>query len=86
MDSQGSVINERLLQEELSTAIGDALALAVDRLNPVKAKSKIIILLSDGESNAGVVDPERGRRCRQGVRHQVYTIGIGTTAWFPCRW
>ena len=47
-----------MLEEEMATAIGDALALAINRLEKVGAESKIIVLLSDGESNAGVVSPE----------------------------
>jgi Ca-activated chloride channel homolog len=82
-DTQGRAINERLLQEDLSTAIGDALTLAVDRLKPVKAKSKVIILLSDGESNAGVVSPEEAANAAKAFGIKVYTIGIGTTGLVP---
>ncbi|MEO1998482.1 MAG: VWA domain-containing protein, partial [Planctomycetaceae bacterium] len=48
-DASGRVINAEMLGEEQATAIGDAVALAVDRLKDVEAKSKVIILLSDGE-------------------------------------
>ena len=82
-DSQGRVINERLLEEDLSTAVGDALALAVERLKPIKAKSKIIILLSDGESNAGVIDPAEAAKIAKNFGIKVYTIGIGTTGAVP---
>jgi Ca-activated chloride channel family protein len=80
MDSQGRVINERLLRQDLSTAIGDALTLAVDRLQSVKAKSKIVILLSDGESNSGVVTPEEAAAAAKAYGIKVYTIGIGTNS------
>ncbi|MGD0383846.1 MAG: VWA domain-containing protein [Thermoguttaceae bacterium] len=83
IDSQGNIINARLLQEELSTAIGDALATAVERLKPIKAKSKIIILLSDGESNAGVVDPAEAAQAAKTYGIKIYTIGIGTTGFVP---
>ncbi|MGA2059078.1 MAG: VWA domain-containing protein [Thermoguttaceae bacterium] len=82
-DARGNMINERLLQEELSTAIGDALATAVERLKPIKAKSKIIILLSDGESNAGVVDPLEAAQAAKAYGIKIYTIGIGTTGVVP---
>jgi Ca-activated chloride channel homolog len=82
-DSQGRVINERLLREDLSTAIGDALALSVERLKSIKAKSKIVILLSDGDSNAGVVEPEEAAKIAKTFGIKVYTIGIGTTGTVP---
>ena len=77
------MINGRLLQEEQMTAIGDALATAVERLKPIKAKSKIIILLSDGESNAGVVDPLEAAQAAKAYGIKIYTIGIGTTGYVP---
>ena len=61
-DSQGRVINAQALQEELATAIGDGVAVAVDRLRGAKAKSKVLILLTDGDCNAGVVDPREAAR------------------------
>jgi Ca-activated chloride channel homolog len=82
-DSRGNIINARILQEELSTAIGDALAMAVERLKPIKAKSKIIILLSDGESNAGVVMPAEAAEAAKTYGIKIYTIGIGTTGVVP---
>ena len=82
-DSHGNIINARLLQEEQMTAIGDALAMAVERLKPIKAKSKIIILLSDGESNAGVVDPLEAAEAAKAYGIKIYTIGIGTTGVVP---
>ncbi len=82
-NSQGVVINERLLQEEMSTAIGDALALAVDRLKDVEAKSKVIILLSDGQSNAGVLEPAEAAAAAKAFGIKVYTIGVGTTGEAP---
>jgi Ca-activated chloride channel homolog len=82
-DSRGNVINERLLREEQMTAIGDALAASVDRLKPIKAKSKVIILLSDGESNAGVIDPAEAAQAAKTYGIKIYTIGIGTTGAVP---
>jgi Ca-activated chloride channel homolog len=82
-DSQGRVINAQALQEELATAIGDGVAAAVDRLRGAKAKSKVLILLTDGDSNAGVVDPREaaGFAAESGIR--LYTIGIGRSGTVP---
>ncbi|MBN1394694.1 MAG: VWA domain-containing protein [Pirellulales bacterium] len=82
-DSQGRVINMRLLQLENMTAIGDALTLSVERLEKVKAKSKIIILLSDGENNAGAVDPAAAAQLAKSLGIKVYAIGIGATGRAP---
>jgi Ca-activated chloride channel homolog len=78
-DSRGNVINARLLVEELNTAIGDALATAVEHLKPIKAKSKVIILLSDGASNTGVVEPAEAAKAAKTYGIKIYTIGIGTS-------
>jgi Ca-activated chloride channel homolog len=80
IDAQGNMINRNLLQEDQSTAIGDALALAVDRLKESKAKSRVIILLSDGASNSGVMSPEEAANIAKTFGIKVYTIGIGTTS------
>ncbi len=82
-DARGVVINARLLQEELATAIGDALALAVERLKHVKAKSKVIILLSDGENTAGIIDPFEAVEAARLHGIRVYTIGVGSTGAVP---
>jgi Ca-activated chloride channel family protein len=82
-DSQGQVINAQALQEELATAIGDGVAVAVDRLRGSKAKSKVIILLTDGDSNAGVVDPREAARIAAESGIRLYTIGIGRSGMVP---
>ena len=82
-DSQNPSINRRFWEEELATAIGDAVALAVDRLKDVKAKSKVIILLSDGESNAGVVYPQEAAQTAKTYGIKIYAIGVGTTGQAP---
>jgi Ca-activated chloride channel family protein len=79
VDASGKVVNPKLLQEDQSTAIGDALATAVDRLKPIQAKSKIIILLSDGVSNSGILSPEDAAEIAKTFGIKVYTIGIGST-------
>jgi Ca-activated chloride channel family protein len=66
-----------VLREETSTAIGDGLALAVERMKDLPAKSKVIILLSDGESNSGVVQPREGADLAKTYGIRIYSIGIG---------
>lgn len=82
-DAQGNVINERFLAEEQATAIGDAVTLAVDRLRDSRSKSKVIILLSDGENNAGVVQPDDAARAAKEFGIKIYTIGVGSTGMAP---
>ncbi len=67
------------------TAIGMGLGSAVNRLKESKAKSKVIILLTDGVNNTGFVDPKTATELAVGLGIKVYTIGLGTngTASFP---
>ncbi len=60
-----------------STAIGMALSTAASRLDRSKSKSKVIVLLTDGENNAGSIDPADAARACQVLGIRVYTIGIG---------
>ncbi|MDF3820319.1 VWA domain-containing protein [Leptospira sp. 96542] len=62
---------------EQGTAIGDAVVLSAYRLKNSKAKSKIIILLTDGVSNTGKLDPETASFAAQTYDIKIYTIGIG---------
>ena len=82
-DGQGRVINAEALKEEMATAIGDGVAVGVDRLRSAKAKSKVLVLLTDGDNNAGVVDPREaaGIAADSGIR--IYTIGIGHSGTVP---
>lgn len=68
-------INESNL--EGGTAIGQGLANAVLRLRKSKSKGKVIILLSDGENNAGEIDPIDAALLAKDENIKVYTIGIG---------
>ena len=65
------------------TAIGSALATSVKRLRDSKAKSKVVILLSDGRNNAGAIDPETAARLARTYQVKVYTIGAGSTGPAP---
>jgi Ca-activated chloride channel family protein len=70
---------------EGGTAIGMGLGSAINRLKESKAKSKVIILLTDGVNNSGFVDPKTAADIAKEMDIKVYTIGIGTngTAQFP---
>ena len=61
------------------TAIGMGLSNAVNRLKDSQAKSRIIILLTDGENNAGYIDPMTASEIAETLGIKVYTIAIGTT-------
>lgn len=64
-------------QLEDGTAIGDALATATHRLRTSDAKTKIVILLTDGENNAGSIDPGAAASLAQSFGIKAYTIGMG---------
>jgi Ca-activated chloride channel family protein len=70
---------------EDGTAIGMGLGSAVNRLKDSKAKSKVIILLTDGVNNSGFVDPKTATDLAKDLGIKVYTIGLGTNgmALFP---
>lgn len=59
------------------TAIGDGMMSAINRLQESEAKSKVIILLTDGANNAGTVSPENAAAVAEAVDVKVYTIGAG---------
>ena len=63
---------------EGGTAIGMGLATAVNRLKDSKAKSKVIILLTDGVNNGGFIDPSTASELAVEYGIKVYTIGLGT--------
>lgn len=65
-------------QLEGGTAIGMGLGSAVNRLKESEAKSKVIILLTDGVNNSGFVDPKTAAELAKELKIKVYTIGIGT--------
>jgi Ca-activated chloride channel homolog len=71
-----SIKYDTVLQD--GTGIGMGLATAVNRLKDSKAKSKVIILMTDGVNNAGFIEPETAADIAQQYGIKVYTIGIGT--------
>ena len=68
---------------EDGTAVGSALATAVNRLEASDAKSKIVILLTDGQNNAGKVPPLTAAEAAKTLGYRVYTIGAGTRGLAP---
>ncbi len=70
-------------QEEDGTAIGEGLALAVERLRKYPGHSKVAILLTDGVQNAGDVTPEEAAELAAAHDIKIYTIGAGTIGYAP---
>jgi Ca-activated chloride channel family protein len=60
-----------------ATAIGDGLMTALNRLRDLKAKSKIIVLMTDGGNNSGKIDPITATHAAQALGVKIYTIGLG---------
>ena len=65
------------------TAVGMGIATAVNRLRESDAKSKVIILLTDGENNAGKIDPVTAAELARSFKIKVYTIGVGKGGLVP---
>jgi Ca-activated chloride channel family protein len=68
---------------EDGTAIGSGLATAVNRLRRTPDKSKVILLLTDGENNKGLIDPRTAAATAATFGIKVYTIGVGTIGEAP---
>ena len=81
-------IDHNVLKEQISgikngliadgTSIGMGLATAVDRLRYSKGKSKVIILMTDGVNNTGLIDPNTALEIAKAYKVRVYTVGVGT--------
>ena len=65
------------------TALGDGLATAINRIKDSEAKSKVIILLTDGINNMGAVDPQSAAEIAALYNIRLYTIGVGTKGLAP---
>ena len=74
-------IAQRLIED--GTAIGMGLANAVSRLKESKAKSKVVILLTDGSNNRGDLSPMTAAEIAKSFGIRVYTIGVGTNKVAP---
>lgn len=76
-------------RREDGTAIGDAISLAVEKLSSMdktkdeKVKSKVIILLTDGDNTAGEVEPLQAAELAATLGIKIYTIGVGTKGYAP---
>lgn len=68
---------------EDGTAIGVALATAVNRLKKSEAESRVVVLLTDGQNNAGTIDPTTAAKVAAALGVKVYTIGVGTKGRAP---
>lgn len=86
-------IDHNVLKEQLSqiksgvlqdgTAIGMGLATGVDRLRYAKGKSRVLILLTDGVNNTGLIDPMTALEIAKSYKVRVYTVGVGSMGQAP---
>ncbi|RYE25782.1 MAG: VWA domain-containing protein [Sphingobacteriales bacterium] len=86
-------IDHNVLKEQISqiksgvlidgTAIGMGLATGVDRLRNATGKSRVLILLTDGVNNTGLIDPSTALEIAKAYKVRVYTIGVGTQGEAP---
>lgn len=68
---------------EDGTAIGMGLATCVNRLRDSRAKSRVVVLITDGRNNRGAIDPETGAALAEAMGIRIYTIGVGTKGEAP---
>ena len=66
------------------TALGMGLATAVNRMRASKAKSKVVVLVTDGRNNAGQLGPDSAAEAARALGFKVYTIGVGSEGEVPC--
>lgn len=78
-----AIMDVRIGMLEDGTAIGSGLATAVNRLRRVPGKSKVILLLTDGVNNKGLIDPRTAAATAAAFGIKVYTIGVGTVGQAP---
>ena len=78
-----AILEMRIGSLEDGTAIGSGLATAVNRLRRAPDKSKVVVLLSDGENNKGLIDPRTAAAAAASYGIKVYTIGVGTEGEAP---
>ena len=81
LKSQLYNVQSGLLED--GTAIGSGLATGVERLRSSVSKSKVIILLTDGEDNGGRLDPNTAKEIAKSFGVRVYTVGVGTEGFAP---
>jgi len=78
-----AVDNLQAGQLEDGTAIGTAIATAANRLRDAPGRSRVMVLLTDGENNRGAIDPRTAARAAAAFDIRVYTIGVGTEGLAP---
>ncbi len=78
-----AVMDLRIGSLEDGTAIGSGLAIAVNRLRHTPNRSKVVLLLTDGENNKGLIDPRTAAATASAYGVKVYTIGVGTIGEAP---
>src|SRR5690349_21488726 len=79
----GAVDNLAAGQLEDGTAIGTAIATAANRLRDAPGRSRVMILLTDGENNRGAIDPRTAAKAAAVFGVKIYTIGVGTEGMAP---
>ena len=80
---QAAVDNLTIGQLEDGTAIGTAIATAANRLRDAPGRSRVMILLTDGENNRGAIDPRTAAKAAAAFGIKIYTIGVGTEGMAP---
>ncbi|MGH7626751.1 MAG: VWA domain-containing protein [Gemmatimonadaceae bacterium] len=78
-----AVDNLQAGQLEDGTAIGTAIATAANRLRDAPGKSRVMILLTDGENNRGAIDPRTAAQAAAAIGVKIYTIGVGSQGMAP---
>jgi Ca-activated chloride channel family protein len=78
-----AVLDLKIGSLEDGTAIGSGLATAVNRLRRAPDRSKVVLLLTDGENNKGLIDPRTAAAAATTFGIKVYTIGVGTIGEAP---
>jgi Ca-activated chloride channel family protein len=80
---QAAVDNLAPGQLEDGTAIGTAIATAANRLRTAPGRSRVVVLLTDGENNRGAIDPRTAAQAAAAFGIKIYTIGVGTEGMAP---
>jgi Ca-activated chloride channel family protein len=80
---QRALLDLRIGQVEDGTAIGTAIATSANRLRRAPGKSRVVVLLTDGENNKGTVDPRTAAQAAAALGIRIYTIGVGTMGEAP---
>lgn len=78
----GMLAEDTLPREARRTAIGDGLGLAVRKLEEIGAETRVVVLLTDGENNAGRLEPMQAAEIARALGVRVYTIAVGTNETF----